>query len=275
MSELDLFEAQVRENIKQLSSHDARVRREAATWLGESGDPSAITRLKQVYEEDPDASVRKAAAYSLGMFRALEREMGGENSARVYELLEDIALRNKRGRRKTISTGCLMRVVVGLLVSLALLLAFNFLIWPRYGAQVAALLNVAGPDGSGATSGTTGTTEADGTPQEQLAALATAIREDATTLQAVYANPDALDCDADFQNPIAYDASSLSDQPELNGLAARLNAQIVQLFTAKAPYNQACAASETALSADQVAGPLATLETLLAELDAIENDMAS
>ena len=46
MSELDAFEANVRNYIKLLSSPDAKVRRKAAAWLGEAGDPNAITRLK-------------------------------------------------------------------------------------------------------------------------------------------------------------------------------------------------------------------------------------
>src|SRR5690606_17805994 len=126
------FESNVRQNIKLLSSPDAKVRRKAAAWLGEAGEPSAITRLKQVYETDPDASVRQAAAYSLGMFKMLEQQMDGPNSERVYELLEDVQMRGKMGQRARIRTGCLMRLLVALLVSLAIILAFNFVIWPQY-----------------------------------------------------------------------------------------------------------------------------------------------
>ena len=91
MSELDVFESQVRERIRQLDSPNANIRRKAAAWLGEAGDPSAIKRLTQVYENDPNAKVRAAAAYSLGMFRVLQREMEGDDPDPVYELLEDIA----------------------------------------------------------------------------------------------------------------------------------------------------------------------------------------
>jgi HEAT repeat protein len=52
MPDLDAFEAEVKGKIKQLSSKDAATRRKAAAWLGEAGDPTAITSLAQVYKND-------------------------------------------------------------------------------------------------------------------------------------------------------------------------------------------------------------------------------
>ena len=72
---LEAFEENVRDNIKMLSAKDAKTRMKAAAWLGEAGDPTAITMLKQVYKDDPDPKVRDTAKYSLGMFRKLEEAL--------------------------------------------------------------------------------------------------------------------------------------------------------------------------------------------------------
>lgn len=267
MSELDAFESNVRQNIKLLSSPDAKVRRKAAAWLGEAGEPSAITRLKQVYETDPDASVRQAAAYSLGMFKMLEQQMDGPNSERVYELLEDVQMRGKMGQRARIRTGCLMRLLVALLVSLAIILAFNFVIWPQYEEQIRDVLGVEAPASAADSDDTESTVPA--TDEEALAALVANLRADATLLQTQYANPEALDCDAEFVNPTPYTTtdSALADA------ATRLNGQVVQLITAKAPYNQACTDGSAALTAEQVTGPQAAVEALLTEINAIETEL--
>ena len=53
---------------------------------------------------------------------ALEKGMQGDDPDAVYDLLEDIALRGKMGRRVRIPTGCLARLALGLFSSLALLL---------------------------------------------------------------------------------------------------------------------------------------------------------
>ncbi|MBZ0299583.1 MAG: HEAT repeat domain-containing protein [Anaerolineae bacterium] len=269
MSDLDTFLAKVQQNIKLLSSSDAKIRREAAVWLGEAGDPSAITRLKQVYEEDPNGGVRKAAAYSLGMFRALEIGMNSSDNDLVIERLEDIVLRDKMGRRVPIRLGCLTRLLLALIVSLAIILAFNFLIWPRYQDQILAFLSVPAEQGEMESNPATNTESA----QDALDTLLIAIREDAAALQTQYQNPGTLDCQIAFKNPIVYNPDRLGDQPALGAVATRLNAQVMQLVTAKAPYNQACAAGETVLAAEAVAVPLATLETSLADLNAIEADL--
>lgn len=270
MSDLDAFMAQVQQNIKLLSASDPKTRRKAAAWLGEAGEPSAITRLKQVYEEDSDAGVRQAAAYSLGMFRALEEGMSGPNSEAVYDRLEDIALRGRMGRRVPVPRGCLSRLLVALLVSLAIILAFNFVIWPQYSHQISDILSVVAPAAD--TDETTPQSES-AAPAEALSAMLAALRADAAALQTQYAAPDTLDCQAAFTNPIAFDVSAVANQPALTDLAARLNAQLVQLATARSPFLQACTAGNTSLTAEEAAVPLATLETILAELTVIEGEL--
>lgn len=128
---LERFEAAVKKHIKLLSSPDAAARRKAAAWLGEAGDPQAITRLKQVYEDDDDPGVRAAAAYALSMFRALEEALADEKrQAKALNLLENIVHKGQMGRRTRIPGGCLRQLAAGLATSLLVLLAFNFAIWP-------------------------------------------------------------------------------------------------------------------------------------------------
>jgi hypothetical protein len=266
MSELEVFEAKVRQNIKLLSSPDAKTRRKAAAWLGEAGDPISITRLKQVYEQDPDAGVRQAAAYSLGMFKVLQQRMDGPDRDRVLDMMEDVQLRGNFGKRTRFSVGCLSRLLVALLVSLAIILAFNFVVWPQYADQIRAALGVQAPAGAQRVDDA-------GAASQAMAALLAGIRADAALLQTQYNSPEALDCQAAFTNPIAYNVAEIGAESELSAIAARLNVQLVQLVTAKAPYNQACASGSPALTAEQVAVPLTTLGSILAELDAIETDL--
>ena len=264
MSELDVFESQVREQIRQLDSPKASVRRKAAAWLGEAGDPSAIKRLTEIYQKDPNTSVRAAAAYSLGMFRALEGGMQSDDPDPVYELLEDIALRGKMGRRVPIATGCLGRAILGLLVSLALLLVFNFVIWPQYGPQIDGIL-------VGETSGAALDAPDRASAIADLTALVDDIRNDTTTLQAQYADVSTLDCDTDFVGPIAYDVSGLD--ADIMTVGSNINAQIVQLAINRGPFNQACASDSPALTNDQVSTQLTALGTILETLPELEADL--
>src|SRR5215510_7049727 len=110
MPDLEAFEAQVKQKMKLLASKDAKTRRQAAAWLGEAGDPTAITALAQAYKNDPDAGVRDTARYALGMFRKLEQELDGPNNDKVVELLQDVALKGKMGGRPPIATRSLVKL---------------------------------------------------------------------------------------------------------------------------------------------------------------------
>ncbi len=251
MSDLDAFEAKVRKNIKQLSSQDAKLRRESAAWLGEAGDPSAITRLRQLYEEDPDAGVRRAAAYSLGMFRALEAGLNSPEQEEVVQRLEDIALKNKFGSRSRIRGGGLGKLMLGLLVSLAILLLFNFLIWPQFGGQIAGML---------------GGAAAVNVPPALVARLEAA-QTDAQTLRAQYLSVlggGNVDCTTTFQQPAAY---TLGEATEFTDEVQTLNSAIADLETARGPFDQACSAEAVALTAAEISTPLGTALGKLGEVE--------
>jgi hypothetical protein len=260
MSQLDAFEAEVRKNIKLLSSEDAAVRRKAATWLGEAGEPSAITRLRQVYKEDSDRGVRDAAEYSLGMFRALERALDSDVSEAVMEQLEDIAVNKAFGRRARLRASNLYRLSLGLLVSLAMLLVFNFVLWPRLAPQLGTLGIAASGNGASATA------------PAALRTYVANLKADATTLQQQYQNVlggGQVNCDAAFtvSTPLA-----AGDVPaQFASVVDRSNTVLTALNSAKTPYLQACPPNNTPLTAADIGAPLGSLRPILqTEIPAIE-----
>jgi hypothetical protein len=267
MSELDIFEENVNNNIELLSSGDARTRRKAARWLGEAGEPSAVIELRKLYEQDPDRKVRKAAGDALGMLRALEQGLDQDQTS-VYDLLEDVQLRGKLGKRVPIPIPTLARLSLALLVSLLILLAFNFIVWPQMnGTPVAGdTMAESAPDAADMPDRATALSD--------LQALSAAFRQDATTLQGIYLDFANLNCDATFSDPRPYTATLSGENADLGPIAARLNGQVLDLTTAKAPYNTACAGG-SALDESQIAAPLSTLDSIIVALDSIDADLAA
>lgn len=259
MSDLDAFEAKVRRNIKLLSSADPKKRREAAMWLGEAGDPSAITRLRQLYEQDPDRGVRRAAAYSLGMFRALEQGLNGPNQETVVQQLEDIALKGKMGRRVRIPVRRLRQLLVGMLTSLAVLLVFTFVIWP----EIADTVGGSGEPISEDINITPGAVET-GTVEGQAAAL----RAASEALRGQYINVlggGSVDCDTALNPPAPLDTATLpADEADE---AAELNALLADWQTASEPFNRACAEDGTPVTPAEASPQLGILNLILARLD--------
>lgn len=95
---------QVDRRIAALRSRRAptQARVEAAQWLGESGEPRAITTLLRAYQKDKDKAVRSAAKAALGQFKALQIAMESddeEDQRMVNDLLEAVIFKGKRGKR--------------------------------------------------------------------------------------------------------------------------------------------------------------------------------
>lgn len=257
MPDLETFEAEVKKNIKQLSSKDAKARRKAAAWLGEAGDPTAITALVQVYKNDRDARVRDAARYSLGMFRALQ-EAWDDDLDRVGQLLEDVALNGKMGRRVPIRVRTIVKVELALLLAALLLAAAAF-----------ALPMLLRPDGVPSPQQLTTTSNRE--------AVMTDLREgwqqlttNTETLRQEYQKAltgQALDCSRSF----TLAESRLSDAerrefPDAAQLADRLDETARNFTQAKGAYDRACQ-QNAALAASDV-GPL------LAQLGAVSQSLA-
>ena len=58
--------------LDKLEHGNAAERRAAAYWLGEAAAGDAVDELIKTYHDDDNKSVRAAAAYALGMFRAVD-----------------------------------------------------------------------------------------------------------------------------------------------------------------------------------------------------------
>jgi hypothetical protein len=270
MSDLEAFELQVKEKIKQLSHKDARKRREAAAWLGEAGDPDAITKLRQVYKEDTDKRVREAAKYSLGMFRALEKVWNTDKRDQALERLEAIALEGKMGKRVPVPTRIIVLLEVLLFISLLVLLGINF--YP----QISQFLPTPAPPGTQVASSVGSKDRA--TLVQEVRTLATSITNDAATLQAQYqsvAGGGALSCQAFFNNPAPMQIASSDSQafPDIARVVEQLNTAQADLVSAKARFDEACSGG-AAITGGEIGALLGPLVQLASRMGEINNGLA-
>ena len=196
------------------------------------------------------------------MLRALQQGLEGDDQEAVYDLLEDVQLRNKLGKRTSIPIPVMSRIILALLTSLVVLLVFNFVVWPQFKPPLP------GGDTMMAAPADAAAAKAD------LMAMAADFRADATGLQAAYQDPATLNCDLMLHNPTPYTADLSEIAPGLSDIATRLNGQVLELATARAPYVSACAGG-TDLTEDQVSAPLTTLESILTTLDSVDTDLAA
>jgi hypothetical protein len=270
MPDLDSFEQEVREKIKQLSSKDADARRKAASWLGEAGDPSAITGLAQTYKNDPDKRVREAAGYSLGMFRALQVGLAGKDKDRVVKLLEDVALKGKMGGRPAVSTRALVKVEIGLVV----LAVFLF----GLGAVLPGLMNqppaTATPEGDAPTEVVQAADRDLPTLIQDIHFTLNNTRSDAQSLQTQFQavlGGGTPDCAGFYNNPMPYNLSpnNASQYREIAAIVTNLNQAVNNLATAKMRFDQHCD-GVTPLTAAEVGAPMGLVVSVMEALPAIE-----
>jgi HEAT repeats len=266
MPDLEAFEALVKQNIKMLAAKDAKTRRRAAAWLGEAGDPTAITALAQAYKNDPDPGVQETARYALGMFRKLELELDGPNNDKVVNLLEDVALRGKIGGRPRVSTRSLVKLELGLLISAVLVAALSFILPPIF--QNGTTSSNQNPNTVQPTpNGGVGAKDARATLLAEIRQTWVNIGNDASTLQQQFLaaqNGTALDCTAFFNNPAPYSLSdnnraAFSDIAELVDL---LNTAQTSLSASESAFQQACDKGGT-LTNEAAGQEITTLQTMM------------
>jgi len=279
MPDLDAFEAEVKAKIKQLLSKDPAARRSAAAWLGEAGDPTAITALAQAYKNDADPRVKEAAAYSLGMFRKLEQELDGDNAEAVVTLLQQVALEGKMGGRSRFPTRALVKLELGLLLS-AILVAVGALVLP-------GLLR---GGGGAATTDTRQPTPVANVPQnvadrDRATILAdvrgalTQVSNNTTKLQGQYQlvlGGGKLPCNEFFDSltPVGVSANDAAASPDLAQIAAGINSAQTDFAAAKATYDRVCISGET-LAAGDFGAPMGTTVALIQRLATIETALTA
>ena len=214
------------EMLDKLEHGKAGERRDAALYLGEAAAGEALDALVRAYHEDDDKRVRKAAAYALGMFRAVEKGLKDGRDKQVVGLLTRVEEEGKLGRRAPV--GRWIRINLGLLLALALLVA----LFP-FQDEIRDRLFPGSPR-----------------PRAEVArefdSWYTLVRNDARALQAefvrVVVNGGEFDCTAFFNEPEAYalpkdDARAYADLTRFVGEAEAVRAG---LMTAKSRYNDAC-----------------------------------
>jgi len=278
MPDLDAFEAEVKAKIKQLSSKDSAQRRKAAAWLGEAGDPTAITSLAQVYKNDVDPRVKEAAAYSLGMFRKLEEELAGDDSEAAMALLQKVALEGKMGGRLRLRTRALVKLELGLLLSAILVAVLAFVLpgilkgggiaLPSFGNNNPAPTQVAAvPD------------KDRGVLVNELRSAFTQVSNNASKLQNQYRlvlGGGKLPCNEFFDTLTPYNLSSANSQtfPDLAQITADINQAQTDFINAKATYDRVCLKGET-VAAGEFGAPMGAIVGLIQRLPTIDTALTT
>ncbi|HEX2619138.1 MAG TPA: hypothetical protein VHL11_03295 [Phototrophicaceae bacterium] len=275
---LEDFDAEVDRQIKVLMStqNDAKLRREAAYWLGESGAPKAITALRKIYEKDKkNKSVQQAAEYALGQFKALDEAilrdpgepvaeaLGKPENEAVVDLLESIALHDNRGKRLRIKTRTLVLIEALLAIVLAVLVVLNLtMVGTRKvdpGAKVAMR-------GEGSITERT---------LNELGLRAGEIKTDAEELQRQL-NGTTPNCKATFVEPAEFvvNAEAVTNYPSVQPLVDRYNRFQADLTGARAPFDTACQANKP-VDAAAAANSMTTLISVLAGIPAFQTDVTT
>lgn len=246
------FEEKIDRMITQLGDKNAAKRREAAEFLGEVAAADAVPDLVEVYRKDKSAQVRAAAAYSLGMYKAVERALKAGDESRVVNLLTDIEKEGKLGKRAPI--GRAIRINIALVLVLIVLV----------------VVYLYSPDIEGRLFGSTRPrSEVVGSVQETF----TLVKNDTRALQTelldvISARP--LSCVAFFNSAPVYhlDPVDVRAFPDIADIVKQVNSAQTSLANAKAQYDAACnngapfgageaqAAFQTLLPALQAIDPL-------------------
>lgn len=274
---LEIFEEKVRDNIKLLSAKDAKSRMKAAAWLGEAGDPTAITMLKQVYKDDPDPKVRATAQYSLGMFRKLEEELHKSDQTKVQKLLEDVAVRGKMGRRVPVPVRSLVKLEIGMIIS-AVLVALAALILPPVFRQT--VTQAVQQTNAPAVPTTAPVVDKDRPALiSDLQAALTLISNSATALQTQYQTKlggGEMNCSAYFDTltPVVLTPANATSFPDLATLATDINTLQTGFTTAKGTYDRVCDSGET-LEASEFGAPMGQVVGLMQSITTTQAALAA
>jgi hypothetical protein len=255
-------EREIERQMQALQSSDPKARREAALYLGEAGAADAVGELIDAYETDEDRGVRKAAAYALGQFKAIDRAMMRGRTEQVEKLLKRVEVEGKLGKRAPNSG--IMQIILLLLVLLGILSA-AYIFAPQLKAQFGEVAEVAqsltAPDRGRQTL----VTDAE--------AYFNALEGDSEALfdeyQKLLSNQ-SLSCSLTFADPATYliSPNDTAQNGDIAFLVNRLNALRNQTLTARAPYDEACAGTRTLTSAESGAllQPLVQIRGAFTEL---------
>jgi hypothetical protein len=247
----EALQREIARNRKRLTSADAAQRREAALFLGEAADADSLDDLIDLYENDDDASVREAAGYALGMFRAVEEALreGGRARSRAIKLLERVE-QGKLG--KPGGGGGAGRWALAFLFTLITLIVLYVLLPPgllREVREVVADALTPSPTPLVTPSAVPPVIIPDSPERRFLAreirGTYNRLRDDSSNLLAQFQSVlggGALDCTAYFNNtaPFSLADAAASANPDIAALVNRLNAALADYNTAFQNYDSAC-----------------------------------
>ncbi len=257
-------QSMIDEMIQKLTSSDPAERKQAALYLGEAAAGDAVETLVDVYENDDDRGVRKAAAYALGMFKAVDRDIARGGKDRVIKLLDQVENAGKIGKRADRSS--LFSSVLLLLVLAVILLGLNVIL-PGYLQSSDVLVRI------GAITPTPDTRQSFAV---QLDDQFQKVRADATTLQTQFntvRNGGGVDCTAYFNNPLPLQTSASSG--ELVPIANNLNGVLADLRTTRTRFDNACTGEIAALTAADVEPFATTLDNAIGRITLLEAEFAA
>lgn len=280
------FERKVKRNMQiiQSSKVDMDKRVEAAYWLGEAGSPQAISALRKVYLAEKNPKLKSAAEYALGQYKAMdyaiEREpgeavetaLGRPENEIIYQLMLDIALEGKFGKRKRISTSLLVRFQMLLVVLLMILVGLNFVLLSggSSGGDLLADLPI-----------TDRATPALNTLAE-LDLITQAVTLDAQAIQTGLENRVEgvpANCDHAFEYDYAeFEIYAIDPQVQNNNfevfvVANQVNAALNQMKPAYDTFTAAC--SETPPDETAITGAITTAQTVIAGLPDTQTEITS
>ncbi|RMG83684.1 MAG: HEAT repeat domain-containing protein [Chloroflexi bacterium] len=216
-------------------------RREAAYWLGESGEPEAIPILKKAARNDPDKSVREAAIYALRQFKALQLALQGspEEQDRVMELLENV-VRGKMGRRLPVPLQRMYMIMGGLFASFLVLLLIGLII--PSGSSAPPITDVA--DLPTLVPQAVDTRLMAQQTRDALNTMRTLLTDDLITIQRqidAVNTGNALTCPLPLNNPQPYVLdTTVAELAAFAPIVEQLNGVQADLMTLQAPFVEAC-----------------------------------
>ncbi len=218
------FEEKIEAMMTQLSSKSAAKRREAAYFLGEAAAADAVPLLVDVYRKDKNAQVRAAAAYSLGMYKAVENEIRAGNEGEVVRLLTQVEEQGEMGRRAPV--GRVVKIMIALIVSLVVLLLLYFVRDNVKGMLFASTKSHA---------------EVLTSVQHSFEMVKNDTRTLQTNLLDVISNH-PLSCISFYNNPAPYalDPIDAHSFPDIADIVSQMSAAQASLASAKARYDDAC-----------------------------------
>jgi hypothetical protein len=240
-----------------LASPNAAKRRDAAYFMGEAAYDDAVPTLINLYQNDKNPSVRRAAAYALGQFRAIEIAMSTGQQATLTALLRQVEAGNV-GRRA--DTGGVVRLALALVLSMAIIGAlFTF-----QSAIAGRLLG--------------GRTERLPLLRD-IRAVYSRVVADTGTLRDEYlgvitgqSTRRTVSCVAFLNNvpPYVLDTRDANAYPDISAIVADLNTTIRLVSEARAPYDAACATDPASFTAENATVAMRNVVTAVERTNALE-----